>query len=135
MTTFKLSLDLTSNWETRVALIYYLIFHGIKLSNVMLSGIFKNIDFHRLYRGTVFQKKVFEDQRGNVWQHAMDVKTNPTISNSCFQALTRNKKNTITSSILYPTLYWLQKAPRRLFYFFMFSSSGRGMYFKIFSIH
>ena len=92
VTTFKLSLDLTSNWETRVALIYYLIFHGIKLSNVMLSGIFKNIDFHRLYRGTVFQKKVFEDQRGNVWQHAMDVKTNPTTSNSCFQALTRKKK-------------------------------------------
>ena len=30
---------------------------SIKLSNVILSGIFKNIDFHRLYRGTVFQQK------------------------------------------------------------------------------
>ena len=133
MTTFKLSLDLTSNWETRVALIYYLIFHGIKLSNVMLSGIFKNIDFHRLYRGTVFQKKVFEDQRGNVWHPcpAWMSKRIPQPQIPVSKPSPERKKNTITSSILYPTLYWLKKEPRRLFHFFMYSSSGRGMYFKI----
>ena len=79
----------------------FLFLHRRQSSESLLAG--------SLYRGTVFQKSIWETRKvweGNacvawtcsVWQHAMVVKMNPTISIFFFQALTLNKKKIMTSS-------------------------------------